>query len=129
MSTEVDNEAGEIMAMGLVAGAFSGGHKELIVARPELAREPHESPRLFLRFPGVLGSEYEVSFRWVPDTSSGQTAEQLRAVQADRLLNILGRASNVVELSWSVPEQPAGSLLDTLLVAIDALREAIAPRP
>ena len=124
-----DNEAGEIMAMGLLAGAFSGGHKELIVARPELAQHPNESPRLFLRFPGVLGSEYEVSFRWVPNTSSGQTAEQLRQVEADRMLNILGRASNVVELSWSVPEQPPGSILDTLLASIEALREAIAPRP
>lgn len=127
--TETSNEAGEIMAMGLLAGALSGGHKEMVVARPELAFHAGESPRLFLRFPGVLGSEYEVTFHWVPGTSSGKTEEQLRQVEADRMLNILGRASNVVELSWSVPEQPPGSILDTLLASIEALREAIAPRP
>ena len=45
----------------------------------------------------------------------------------DRLLNILGRASNVVEIAWSIPEQEPGSLLDTLLAAISALEEAIKP--
>jgi hypothetical protein len=45
----------------------------------------------------------------------------------ERLLRILARASNVVEISWSMPEQVPGSLVDTLVASIVALGEALKP--
>lgn len=45
----------------------------------------------------------------------------------ERLLRILARASNVVEISWSLPEQVPGSLVDTLVASIVALGEALKP--
>jgi hypothetical protein len=131
MTTEQDDDRtmGEMMAMGLLAGALNGGSLGAVVARPELATKPKELPRVFLRFPGVLYSEYEATLRFVPGTAlPDATSKELKQAQADRLLNILGRASNVVEISWSMEPQEPGSLLDTLLAAIGALAEAIAPR-
>jgi hypothetical protein len=61
---------------------------------------------------------------------AGETIRMLNTAvdrQSNRLLRILQRASNVVEISWSVPEQEPGSLLDTLLAATKALEAEIRP--
>lgn len=74
------------------------------------------------QFSEVLHDEYRSKARKAIATYRAAGAPDTR------LLNILGRASNVVEISWSVPRQEPGSLIDTLLVAVGALAEAIAPR-
>jgi hypothetical protein len=74
-----DTSENEIMALGLISGALAQsrvvqheGVTELsdapVIMSIVLAATDQDHPRLFLRFPNVLKSEYEVTLHLVPDT-------------------------------------------------------------
>lgn len=70
---EAEVAACETLAMGVLSGAlaiYDGDNESPITVRVELADETtQDRPRLFLRFPGILYSEYEVTLHLVPGTT------------------------------------------------------------
>lgn len=64
----------QTLALGALTGALEREGNGLVL-RPELATSAAEHPRLYVRIPGILKSEYEVSMRLVPGTALEDEAE------------------------------------------------------
>lgn len=62
----------QTLGLGALGGALDRDDGNGVETRPELATTHGEHPRLFVRFPGILKSEYEVSLRLVPGTAEAE---------------------------------------------------------
>lgn len=70
-----DTSDNEMIALGALCGSLTQagvglyGDDGTVIMQMVLARTAEDHPRLFMRFPGILKSEYEVTLHLVPDTA------------------------------------------------------------
>jgi hypothetical protein len=71
-----DTSDNEMIALGALCGSLTQagvglyGEDGTVIMQMVLARTAEDHPRLFMRFPGMLKSEYEVTLHLVPDTAT-----------------------------------------------------------